>query len=48
MQIQSKDSEVDAAPLCLGNVSKDFSTDDIKKTGLFRYVYDKWIMIVLM
>ena len=48
MQIQSKDSEVDGAPLCLGNVLKDFSIGDMKKTGLFRYVYDKWIMIALM
>ena len=27
-------------PLCLGNVLKDFSVDNIKKTGLNGYVYD--------
>ena len=27
-------------PLCLGNVSKDFSFDNIKKTGLYGYVFD--------
>ena len=31
-------SEINAAPLCLGNASKDFSAGDImKKTGLFEY-----------
>ena len=34
------DSEIDAAPLCLDNVSKDFSADNMKKTGLHRYVFD--------
>ena len=27
-------------PLCLGNISKDWSTDNMKKTGLTGYVYD--------
>ena len=27
-------------PLCLGNISKDFSVDNMKKTGLKGYVYD--------
>ena len=26
--------------MCVGNISKDFSVDNIKKTGLYRYVYD--------
>ena len=26
--------------MCLGNISKDFSVDNIKKTGLNGYVYD--------
>ena len=26
--------------LCLGNISKDFSVDNMKKTGLNGYVYD--------
>ena len=29
-----------ATPLCLGNISKDFSLDNKEKTGLNRYVYD--------
>ena len=35
------DSEIVATPLCLGNISKDFSVDNMKKkTGLNEYVYD--------
>ena len=26
--------------MCLGNISKDFSVDDMKKIGSTRYVYD--------
>ena len=29
-----------ASPLCLGNISKDWSNDNMKKTGLTGYVYD--------
>ena len=29
-----------ASPLCLENISKDFSVDNMKKTGLNGYVYD--------
>ena len=25
--------------MCLGNVSKDFSVDNMKKTGLYAYVF---------
>ena len=35
-----KDSEILTAPLGLGNISKGFSVDNIKKTGLNVYVYD--------
>ena len=35
-----KDSEINAALFCLANVSKDFSFDNMKKTGLYWYVYD--------
>ena len=36
---KAKDSEIVATPLCLGDISKDFSVDHLKKTGLNRYVY---------
>ena len=39
-KLKGKDSEKNTAPLCLGNVLKDFSTDNMKKTELFGYVYD--------
>ena len=39
-KFNAKDSEILATLLCLGNISKDFSVDNMKKTGLNRYVYD--------
>ena len=40
IKFKAKDSEIVASPLCLGNFSKDWSTDNMKKTGLTGYVYD--------
>ena len=39
-KFKAEDSEVVATPLYLGNMSKDFSVDNMKKTGLNGYVYD--------
>ena len=39
-KFKAKDSEIVATPLCLGNISKDFSVDNLKRTGLNGYVYD--------
>ena len=39
-KFKAKDSEIVANPLCLGNISKHFSVDNMKKTGLNGYVYD--------
>ena len=39
-KFKAKYSEIVATPLCLGNISKDFSVDNMKKTGLNGYVYD--------
>ena len=36
----AKDSEINPYELCLGNISKDWSVDNMKKTGLKGYVYD--------
>ena len=30
-KLKAKDSEIVASPLCLGNISKDWSTDNMKK-----------------
>ena len=40
-KFKAKDSEIVASPLCLGNISKDCSVDNMKKkTGLNGYAYD--------
>ena len=39
-KFKAKDSETVAAPLCLGDISKDWPTDNMKKTGFNGYVYD--------
>ena len=38
-KFKAKDSEIVATPLCLGNIPKDWSVDNMKKTGLNNYVY---------
>ena len=39
-KFKAKDSEIVATPLCLGNISKNFSVNNMKKTGLNGYAYD--------
>ena len=39
-KFKAKDSEIAATPLCLGNISKDWSVDNMKKTWFNGYVYD--------
>ena len=39
-EFKAKDSEIVESPLCLGNISKNWSTDNMKKTGFNGYVYD--------
>ena len=40
IKFKAKYSEIVAYPLCLWNISKEFSLDNMKKTGLNGYVYD--------
>ena len=40
LKFRAKDSEIVAVPLCLGNISIDWSVDNMKKAGLHGYVYD--------
>ena len=40
IKFKAKDSAIVAISLCLGNISKDWSTDNQKKNGLTGYVYD--------
>ena len=37
---KAKDCEIAATPLCLGNISKDWSVDNMRKTGWNGYAYD--------
>ena len=39
-KFKAKDSEIVASPLCLWNISKDWSVDNTKETGFSGYVYD--------
>ena len=39
-KFKAKYSEIVKGSLCLGNISKDWSVDNMKKTGFNRYVYD--------
>ena len=39
-KFKAKDCEIVASPLCLGNISKDWTVYNMKKTGLNGYVYD--------
>ena len=39
-KFRAKDSEIVASPLCLGNISEDWSTDNMKKTEFNGCVYE--------
>ena len=39
-KFKAKDSEIVAIAICLGNISKDYSVDNMKTTRLNGYVYD--------
>ena len=39
-KFKAKNSEIVLSPLCLKNISKDWSVDNMKKPGFNEYVYD--------
>ena len=39
-KFKAQDSEIVARPLCLGNISKDWSADNMKRAGFNGYIYD--------
>ena len=39
VKFKAKDSEILATPLCLGNISKDWSVDNMKKNWI------KWVCL---
>ena len=40
IEFKSKDSEIVPYSLCLGNISKDWTNDNLKKTRFNGYIYD--------
>ena len=40
IKFKAKDSEILAYSLCSGNILKDWSQDNMKKTGFNGYIYD--------
>ena len=40
IKFKAKDSEIVPYSLCLGNISKDWTNDKMKKTGFNGYIYD--------
>ena len=42
IKFKAKDSEIVAHPLCLGKISKDWSTDNMKKNRAY------WMFIILV
>ena len=50
-KFKAKDSEIVATPLCLGNISKDWSVDNMKKldyTDMFMILVSIETMLLLM
>ena len=39
-KFKARNSELVVGPICLGNISKDWWVDNMKKTGFTDYVYD--------
>ena len=39
-KFKAKDSEIVVGPICLGNIPKDWSVNNMKKAGFTGYVYD--------
>ena len=40
IKFKAKESEITPYPLCLGNILRDWSVDNMKKTGFNGYIYD--------
>ena len=53
IKLKAKDSKIVASPLCLGNISKDWSVNNMKRTGFTAYIYDfsvdyKLLMLMML
>ena len=40
IKFKAKDSEILKSPLCIGNISKELSLDNMKRTGFNGCIYD--------
>ena len=47
-KFKAKDSEIVASPLCLGNISKDWAVDNMKRTRFTGYIYDLVLAIMIL
>ena len=47
-QFKSKDSEINASPISLGNISKDFANDNMKKPDYTHICMFQLIVLMLM
>ena len=47
-QFKSKDSEIKDSILCLGNILKNFTIDNMKKKNRFKRNYKSFFLLILM
>ena len=47
-QFETRNSEIKDYAMCLGNVSKDFTTNNMKKTGLKENIIFFFLMILIL
>ena len=48
IKFKARDFEILANSLCLGNISKDWAQDNMKKTGFNGYIYISMILVVVI
>ena len=48
IKFKAKDSEIAAYPLCLGNISKDWSVNNMKNTGLKKAMFVILVLIMML
>ena len=48
IKFKAKDSEIVRTPLCLGNVSKDLSVDNMKKKQNFKDMFMILVLIMML
>ena len=47
-KFKAKNSEIVATPLCQGNISKDWTVENMKKTELNGYIYMILVLIMML